>query len=280
MTSGEALRIGSTKLLAAGVDGAVRDARWLLAHALSIPRDSLATHLEQPMRLEAQRSFELAISARATGKPVSKIIQRREFYGREFEVTADVLDPRPETEGLIEHLLEDGCPKRILDLGTGSGVLAITAVLECTDASAMATDMSDAALTVARRNAQRLGADTRIEFKQSDWLSEIHESFDAVLCNPPYIRAGDVAVLAPEVVEWDPAGALFAGPDGLDAYRAIVHQLGSVLTKDGRAIFETGEGQTTDVAEILKQDEKFDVRILNEMSGRPRYVEAKHSKTA
>jgi release factor glutamine methyltransferase len=199
--------------------------------------------------------FSLLIERRCRFEPVSRILGAREFYGRSFRVTPDVLDPRADTEMLIGAALELAMgkgPLRILDLGTGSGAIGVTLLAELPEATAVATDLSAAALAVAKGNAEALGVAGRASFVQANWFEGIGGKFDLIVSNPPYIPLGDIAGLAPDVREFDPSRALDGGPDGLEAYRRLASGAGGHLAAKGHVVLEIGAGQENAVNNLFK----------------------------
>ena len=188
-------------------------------------------------------------------EPVSRILGSREFYGRSFRVTPDVLDPRADTETLIEAVLalaRDQGPIRILDLGTGSGAIAVTLLAELPGATVVASDLSAAALRVAKGNAEGLGVAGRASFVQANWFEGVDGRFDLIVSNPPYVPLGDISGLAPDVREFDPPRALDGGPDGLEAYRRIAGGAGGHLAPKGHIILEIGAEQENAVNNLFK----------------------------
>ncbi len=268
----EVLAGGARALAAAGVAEAARDARRLLAGVLGLEAGRLALEPERALTAGEAARFEAAIAARAAGKPVSRILGRRAFWGRDFRITGDVLDPRPETETLIEAALETGARAHILDLGTGSGILAVTLLAEWPEARALATDISPACLEVAADNAARHGVVSRLEFRRADWFTGLTGRFGLIVSNPPYIRADEMAGLAREVRDHDPALALSPGGDGLGAYRAIAAGLGAHLVPGGHVLLEIGPGQGADVAGLLAVAGLEAIRVLPDLDGRDRVV--------
>lgn len=270
--SAQAALIAATRALhAAGIEGAVGDARALLAAAMDVPRDRLTLYLGDDLDAAAAR-FEAMIARRMAHEPVAKIIGRREFWGRSFEVTADVLDPRPETECLIAEALRGPVPARLLDLGTGSGIIAVTLLAEWPGAQGVATDIGAAALAVAERNAARHGVGARLGFCRSDWFSQVTGMFDLIVSNPPYIAADEMPDLSVEVRDHDPEGALTDGGDGLSAYRAIASGAGAHLRPGGRIALEIGWQQGAQVREILGAAGFAEVKVLPDLDGRDRVV--------
>jgi release factor glutamine methyltransferase len=188
-------------------------------------------------------------------EPVSRILGRREFWSLDFHLSPATLDPRPDSETLIDEALA-GIPDRkaplsVLDLGTGTGCLLLALLSELPNAAGTGIDRSEEAVATATANARRLGFGQRARFAAGDWGAGLSERFDLVVSNPPYIPEAEIETLAPEVVRFDPLAALAGGPDGLDAYRTIVAQLSNLLKSNGKVIFEVGAGQAADVAALL-----------------------------
>lgn len=272
VTGADALRQGVARLAAAGVPGAAEDARLLLAHALDLPRHHLAAALAAPLPPERLRRFDAAISARAARRPVSQILGRRAFWKHEFRVTRDTLDPRPETETLVEAALAEPFAA-VLDLGTGSGAILISVLAERPGARGTGTDISAAALAVAQENAEKIGVCAT--FLLSDWFASVSGTFDLILSNPPYIAQDEMASLSPEVRDWEPHLALTDGADGLSAYRAIAAGAAAHLVPGGRLLVEIGPTQAPAVAALMQAAGLSDLRILADLDGRDRVVGAR-----
>jgi release factor glutamine methyltransferase len=273
MTGAEALRAALPRLQTAGIERAGRDLRLLLAFAIGIPPDRLTLVLDDPLSDAAAVRFEAAVQARVSRQPVSQIVGGRQFWGRWFRVTPDVLDPRPETETLIAAAL-DGTFSRVLDLGTGSGAILITLLAERRLATGTGVDLSEKALSVAAANAASLAVADRAIFLQSDWLRAVSGTFDLVVSNPPYIAEAEMPGLAPEVLQWEPRLALTPGGDGLAAYRSILRDIRLVLTPPGRVLLETGAGQGDAVAALCRAAGLRAVTVLQDIDGRDRVVSA------
>jgi release factor glutamine methyltransferase len=225
------------------------DAELLMAHALGVERDRM---LLSPLDGEAPPGFEALLARREAGEPVAYIVGRRSFWTIDLAVGPTVLIPRPDSETLIEAAIDHfGTigPKTILDLGTGSGALLLAALEQWPDARGLGVDRSEAALAVACGNAERLGLAGRAEFRAGDWAEGIDGRFDLVLCNPPYVE--EAAPLPRDVREWEPHQALFAGSDGLDAYRRLAPAVSGLLAAEGIACFEIGARQEDDVAYLF-----------------------------
>jgi release factor glutamine methyltransferase len=273
MTAAEALRAATARLRAGGIEDAARDARALLAHAMGLAPERLGLHLPDEMTAAARRAYEEAIAARLTRQPVAQITGRRLFWGRSFRVTPDTLDPRPETEVLVAEALSRPFLK-MADLGTGTGCILISCLLDMPMASGLGADLSPAALKVAAENATAHGLGARARFVQSDWFSAIPGRYDLIVSNPPYIAADEMAALAPEVRDHEPHLALTPGGDGLDAYRAIARGAGARLLTGGRLLLEIGPTQGAAVCALLAAQGFADLRILPDLDGRDRVVAA------
>lgn len=259
------------RLRAAGIPDPQTDARVLLRWASGLSAAALGAALTDDACAGECRRFEAAVSARLARVPVAQIIGERLFWGRSFRVTRDVLDPRPETETLIAAALEVPA-RRVLDLGTGTGCLLLTLLAERPGATGLGTDVSAAALRVARENAERLGVADRAAFREADWWSGVAGSFDLVISNPPYIAAAEMATLAPEVRLHEPRGALTPGGDGLDAYRRIAAQAPDHLAPGGRLIVEVGAGQAAEVSALLETAGLDTVPAHRDLDGRDRAI--------
>jgi release factor glutamine methyltransferase len=278
MTGAEALRAAIPRLRAAGVDDPAGDARRLLAHAMGLPPDRLTLHLPDPMTAPQASAYESALVAREARQPVAQILGERVFWGFPFRVTSDTLDPRPETETLVEEALRAPFD-RMLDLGTGTGCILIACLLETGRSTGLGLDASAAALAVAAGNARRLGVADRAAFRQASWLDPDWTRdlgrFDLLASNPPYIAEAEMPALAPEVRDWEPRLALTPGGDGLDAYRAIAAAAPGLLAPGGRLLLEIGPTQGRAVAALLASVGLADIRILPDLDGRDRVVAAR-----
>lgn len=275
MRAAELIAESAARLAAAGIESARLDALLLIAAALGCERDDLRVHGDRPIAPAERAIAESYMNRRLVGRePVSRILGRREFWGLEFGLSADTLDPRPDSETLVEAALalfpDKDMASRVLDLGTGSGCLLLSVLHERPAASGLGIDRSRRALTVAARNAARLGLSQRARFVAGHWAEAIGGIFDLVLCNPPYVARSERSALAPEVLLHDPPAALFAGEDGLDAYRELLPRLAPLLAESGRALFEIGATQAVSVRALAAASGLAVVAIKRDLGGRDR----------
>ncbi|MED5395881.1 MAG: peptide chain release factor N(5)-glutamine methyltransferase, partial [Pseudomonadota bacterium] len=253
-------------------------------HALGI---ELATVFGRPERLlDGSESKRLAamVRRRKAREPVARIVGEREFWSLSLRISADTLVPRPESETLVEAVLQltddRQAPLRVLDLGTGSGCLLLALMSELLEARGIGVDVCERVLAVADCNAERLGFSTRTEFQTGDWdsglLPALKCSFDIIVSNPPYIASGEIDHLAPEVALFDPCRALDGGIDGLNCYNVLVAQIPLLLAADGLAALEIGAGQEIAVARIVHESGLQVIDIKDDLAGIPRCVTARH----
>ncbi len=254
-TVARVLAAAAARLGAAGVEGAGRDARLLLAAALDAGPELPTAHPERVLDESERARIERLIARRAAREPVSRILGRRGFWSLDFKITPDTLDPRPDSETLIEAVLgridAPAAPLHILDLGTGCGCLLLALLSELPGARGLGVDISEAALGVARENADSLGLGARARFERRDWAAGLSGPWQVIVSNPPYIREREIEELAPEVAHHDPEMALNAGLDGLDAYRALLPRAGRLLDRGGILALEVGKGQQDAVEALL-----------------------------
>ncbi len=253
----------------APVSGTPRlDAELLAAHALGLRREEMILRLPD---LALPDGLDALLARRLTREPVAQILGTRDFWSLTLKVTRDVLVPRPDSETLIEAAIDRfegrAPPRRILDLGTGSGALLLAALDQWPGANGLGIDSSPAALDVARDNAHATGLAARAAFQAGDWGAGLAERFDLILCNPPYIR--DDAMLPPDVAHYEPAQALFGGADGLDAYRVLARQIGELLAPGGIALFEIGFDQGESAAALFRA-QGFAVAVRRDLAGNAR----------
>ena len=266
----------AARQLADTSDTARLDSELLLAEALHIDRDQLI--LSPPDREVPKRYWEM-VERRRAGEPIAYITGRRAFWDIDLHVGPGVLIPRPDSEVLIASAIGhfgDRAPQRILDLGTGPGTLLLAALDVWKQSTGLGIDLSRRALSYASANARRLGFEKRVKLKIGDWASGIRESFDLILCNPPYIAADEE--LGPGVREFEPDEALFGGDEGLDAYRVLAPQIPRLLNPDGLAAVEIGATQADSVRELLARDGLV-AQVVNDLAGRPRAILLTWTKT-
>ncbi len=275
MSRARSLLSGAAKRLSdAGVDDADRDARRLLAHALGVDAVRLPLIADADPSPEAEAAFARAVERRAAREPLSHITGTRAFWRHDFIVTPNVLDPRPETECLVELALSEPF-ERVLDLGTGSGCILISLLAERPGATGVGVDTSAEAVLVAGTNAARLGVVDRLVLPMSDWFDDTGGRFDLIVSNPPYVAAEEMESLSPEVRDHEPREALTDGGDGLSAYRCIAAGAPNHLTPDGRILVEIGPGQAEAVLEMFEGSGLRDCRVHPDLDGRPRVVSAR-----
>ena len=255
---------------------ATLDAEVLARHVLDCDRATFLTRARDPLPSAFDRLFEALVQRRATREPVAYIVGHREFWGLEFEVTPAVLIPRPETELIIEEALAAmparDAVRRIIDAGTGSGCLAVVLAIEFGAADVIATDSSLAALTIAERNAARYNLADRVSFRHVDLLDTVDGSADLIVSNPPYLREDEAARLQPEVAQYEPSSALYAGRDGLDVIRRLLNDARNGLATDGRLIIEFGFEQEPGVRDAAARAGWTVERIRRDLQSIPRIV--------
>lgn len=265
--SQDAASLGTTLTLT--VAEARIEAQILLQQALGVPRAYLLAHPEQLLEAGQQVVYDAMLQRRLQGEPVAHILGEREFFGLSFKVTSATLIPRPDTELLVELALQRIPPQsgfRVLDLGTGTGAIALSIAHARPDAEVVAVDASEAALAVARENAQRLAL-RNVSFVQSDWFAALGAlRFDLIVSNPPYIAAGDEH-LSQGDVRFEPMSALASGPDGLDDIRRIIAQAHNFLERDGWLMLEHGYDQAQPVRDLLQQYGYSDVFSAKDIAG-------------
>jgi release factor glutamine methyltransferase len=281
MTLREALTSATRQLDASSglCADAARDAALLLRHVLAISHAAQLTEPERELTTEQQATFDALILRRIANEPIQYITGEQEFYGLTLRVTPAVLIPRPETEHLVEAVLAElnlAQSLRILDVGTGSGAIAIALAFHLPNAQITAVDLSAAALEVAAANTARHALAGRIRYLKSDLLDAFppdEAPFAAIVSNPPYVPAADRASLHPQVRDHEPAAALFAGPDGLDIYRRLIPQARAALQPNGLLALEIGHGQSEAIASLLSGWKEL--RFLDDLQHIPRIALAR-----
>ena len=250
-----ALQAAARRLAAAGFEQPRREARLLLATALDCEPGEVLTRDDEQLGAAARRRVANYLERRLAREPLSRIRGYREFWSQRFEISPDTLDPRPDSETLIEAVLERLPDRqrayRVLDLGVGSGCLLLALLSELPRAVGCGVDCNRGAVATARRNAAALRLADRSRIQPGDWGADLPPGFDVVIANPPYIPSGSIAGLMPEVRDYEPRLALDGGEDGLAAYRALAGQLPRLLAASGFAALELGTGQARSVAELM-----------------------------
>lgn len=268
---------GIDSLLSVGVTEAELDARLLLEYICHTDRNYLLAHGEERISDGLTDQYRSLIRERARRVPIQYITGTQEFMGKEFIVNENVLIPRQDTECLVEEVLryvEDGA--HVLDLCTGSGCIIISIMLYKNAISGVASDLSDKALDVARKNARNHGVIEHLDLVRCDLFEDIHETFDVIVSNPPYIPTKIIESLEPEVRDCEPKMALDGSADGYEFYRRISKQAGKYLKIDGMLFLEIGFDQGTIVSELLEEQGFSDVRIIRDLSGNDRVISARH----
>ncbi|MEQ8968532.1 MAG: peptide chain release factor N(5)-glutamine methyltransferase [Azospirillaceae bacterium] len=266
------------RLAAAGIEDGLGDARHLARLALGVDRIGLVGLRDSVPDAAGRAAFEALVARRAAREPVSRIAGRREFWSLDLALTPDTLDPRPDSETAVAALLDrlpaatEGRVPRVVDLGTGSGCLLLAVLAERPDAAGLGVDRSAGAVAAARSNAARVGLADRAAFAVADWAAALGGPVDAIIANPPYIRRGDLADLAPEVTGHDPRAALDGGPDGLDAYRALLPDAVAALAPGGVLALEIGHDQAGDVTALAAGAGLVGLETRADLAGRPRCI--------
>lgn len=276
MKIADALRNATFHFRKADIAEASRDASVLLSHVFSGDREIQFREPEKHLTEQQYSLYQGYIDRRCKREPVSHILETREFWSLDFVVSKDVLDPRPDSETLIDAVLKhfQNCddPSRILDLGTGSGCLLLTLLNELEHATGLGVDISEKALIIAKENADQLKISNRTQFIKGSWFSEVSGQFDLIVSNPPYIESGDIEGLQPEVRNYEPLLALDGGVDGLDCYRTIISQISPFLTQGGLAVFEVGINQSNDVLTLLEESAFSSLKVHTDLASVQRCV--------
>lgn len=272
-------RLARAHLADAGIDSAALDARLLVEDATGASTEDLVCRPAQPVDANAALRLEAALNRRLAGEPVHRILGWREFYGLKLRLSPATLEPRPDTETLVDAVLPylraitaRKAQPRILDLGTGSGAIALALLDEVPEATATVTDMSAEALATAQANARALGLSDRLEAVQSDWFEHLAGRNDVIVSNPPYIATNDIAGLDVGVRGFDPLAALDGGPDGLEAYRSIAGGVADHLADGGIVGVEIGHGQKEDVTALFGAAGYEIERICADLAGIDRAI--------
>jgi release factor glutamine methyltransferase len=252
-----ARRTLAARLQSAGTDSSELDARLLVGHAINLDLTGMIAAAARMLTAEEANRLEAIASRRLAGEPVARILGEKEFWGLRFILSPATLIPRPDTETVVELAIEmlrerpANKPLSIADLGTGTGAILLALLSELPGATGIGTDISVEALETATANAVHLGLAGRASFIRCDYASDLTGPFDLIVSNPPYIATSDIAGLAVEVRDHDPKAALDGGPDGLDAYRALIPQAASILASDAALVVESGQGQAPQIEALM-----------------------------
>ncbi len=270
-TAAQAMAAATGRLREAGVDDPARDARILLAHAAKIDTTRVTLIAPEDISSEISERYENMIRLREARVPVSHLIGEREFYGRRFKVSRDVLDPRPDTETLIEAALAEPFAT-VLDIGTGSGCILVTLLAERESAVGVGTDLSEAACLQAAANAVFKGVEKRADIFQSDWFGKVRGQYDLIVSNPPYLAEEEMALVSPELRLHEPRMALTDEADGLTGYRVLAEIGQRFLEPQGRLLAEIGWQQGSEVVELFVSAGWTNPRLLQDIDGRDRVI--------
>lgn len=264
------------RLKKVGVKTSLLDSRLLLQHVLGINYEELLVSASRVVTDAENDKFEELLSRRIKREPVSKVLGYKDFWKYRFKTNEHTLDPRPETETLIEAVLaaykDHNRDLKILDLGTGTGCLVLTLLKEYPKATGMGIDISMEALKVAGENAQKLEVSDRVNFVKGNWVQGLTEKFDIIVSNPPYIKRKQIDSLAEEVRLYDPINALDGGESGVDFYQEIVNGLEKVINSHAKVFFEIGKWQENEVSQIIRKEGYEINEIRNDLLGIPRII--------
>ncbi|MFN7039485.1 MAG: peptide chain release factor N(5)-glutamine methyltransferase [Alphaproteobacteria bacterium] len=267
----QALRLGNKLLTENSIENSSLDARILLQKVSGFNHEELISKFDEEISMEQFNLYKDLIYRRINFEPISQIVGKKEFYGREFNVNKHVLTPRADSETIIEACLElylnKSKPLKILDLGVGSGCLLFTLLAEFPNSTGIGVDISPEALEIAKSNSENLMLTSRARLILNNWADGIEEKFDIIVCNPPYIKNGDLSILDKDVSLYEPYQALFGGNDGLECYQKIAPYISKLLNPSGFAIFECGQFQHNDITDIFIKNNLNIYTYKNDLSG-------------
>ncbi len=277
--AGQAVREAERRLTAAGIESARLDAVLLVAFAAQLTPDAVRANPARPLAPDAEGRLVTLLRKRAQDRiPVSRLIGKREFWSLPFSLSPAVLDPRPDSETLVEavirHTENRAAPMSIFDLGVGTGCLLLALLTEFSNATGKGSDIDGGAIAIARENARNLKLAGRADFLAGDGFADQTGPFDWIVTNPPYIPSGDLVALTPEVRNHDPVRALDGGADGLEVFRKITPHLATRLRASGRVAAEFGDGQAAAVKELFSDNDLVCLDIARDLSGRERVIVA------
>ena len=269
-------RESANRLRKVGIKTPLLDARVLLQEVLKINYETLLTSANRVITPEEIEQFDELIGRRLKREPVAKILGYKEFWSMKFKTTKDTLDPRPESETLVEAVIRNNKDRKkelkILDLGTGSGCLILSLLKEFPNAKGLGVDISIDALRVAAENSEELGLDERVNFIQSNWLKNVKDRFDIIISNPPYIKTEAIDFLPAEARLYDPKIALDGGRDGMKIYRELLPEIPEKLSLSGKCYFEIGKWQDHLIEDLLKENGYEITEVINDLAGIPRVI--------
>ncbi len=272
-----------TKILAeGGIETNSLDARIILKEIFNFDEKELILNSDLILSESKISKVQKIITRRLNFEPVSKIFGKRDFYNSTFSISDDVLDPRPETENIVEiannFILEKGY-ESFIDLGTGSGCIILSILKENKNLTALGVDISIDAINIAKKNSKDMKLEKRSSFLVSNWLSSIYNSYDLIISNPPYIPSDEIITLSKTVKNFDPLISLDGGQDGLKCYKEIAQDINRVINKNGRVILEIGYNQAHDVIKIFESKEFKLLKIYNDINGLNRILTFESKKT-
>ena len=279
MKASRLIKIGQKKLSLNGIKTPSLDSRILLSYVLKLQNQLF--DLEQEITSNQKILFEKILNTRIQGKPVSRIINKRSFWKNEFYINSLTLDPRPDSETIVENALEtinnlNEFEIKVLELGTGSGCLILSILKEFNNVKGLATDISIEAIKVAKKNSKRLNIENKLKFIVCDWCESINYKFDIIILNPPYIKTKEINNLQVEVKNFAPIVSLDGGKDGLRSYESISKNIKKLLKKNGYIFCEIGYDQANDVTKIFKKNNLRKVFIKRDLSGKDRCIVLSH----
>ena len=265
-----------------GITSYSLDADLLMSHVLNISREEIFCYPMREISRTEEQEFNALIKRRALREPISHILGKHEFWGREFKVTEDTLDPRPDSESLIENILEiykdKTPPQNILDFGTGTGCLLLTLLCEFKEANGVGIDIKKSTISVAKENSLKLGLAKRSCFVVSNWGKSVKGKYDLIISNPPYIKHSDIDGLEPEVSKYEPRQALDGGNTGLECYIELAPQMFDLLSEGGFAVLEHGIGQETEIRKILEDNNFSFINYKQDLAGINRCITVQKNK--
>jgi len=264
---------------AQGIENPVLDARLVMQEVLNITHEEILLNNNRVITANESKALSILVSRRLKREPISRILGKRAFWKHEFKLSDKTLDPRPDSETIIQSVISSfnkNDELNILDLGTGTGCLLLSILNEFPNSKGVGVDISSGAIDIAKENAKEIGISKKVNFIDSDWKNmELNNSFNVIISNPPYIENSEIESLEPEVKNFDPYLALAGGNDGLDSYKEIIKILPKLLKKDGKIFFEIGYNQEVPVKEMLAHNGFSVIEVTQDLAGISRCIVAK-----